>query len=71
MTNIERANRWNEIIKRFYEIELNPESSLIKRFYARKYESFAVAMFRMYCEKTVTLRNAVKRHGKPKKEVKI
>lgn len=51
--NIEHANRWNEIIKRCYEIELNPENSLIKRSYARKYEGFAVAMCRMYCNKAV------------------
>ena len=53
MSSIERANRWNEIIKRCYEIELNPANSLIKRFYARKYEGFAAAMCRMYCEKAV------------------
>ena len=53
MTNIERANRWNEIVRRFYDIELNPKNSLIKRFYARKYEGFAVVMCRMYCYKAV------------------
>lgn len=53
MTNIERANRWNEIVCRFYDIELNPKNSLIKRFYARKYEGFAVVMCRMYCDKAV------------------
>ena len=53
MTNIERANRWNEIVCRFYDIELNPKNSPIKRFYAREYEGFAVAMCRMYCDKAV------------------
>lgn len=51
MTNIERANRWNDIIMRLYDIEFNTANSLIKRFYARKYEGFAVAMCRMYCDK--------------------
>ena len=53
MSNIERANRWNELITRFYEIESDPKNSLIKRFYARKYEGFAAAMCRMYCDKAV------------------
>lgn len=51
MTNIERAYRWNDIIMRLYDIEFNTANSLIKRFYARKYEGFAAEMCRMYCDK--------------------
>lgn len=53
MTNIERAYRWYEIIDRFNAIELDTKNSFIKRFYARKYADFAVAMWRAYCEKAV------------------
>lgn len=73
MSVIDHANRWNDIIERFYEIESNPKNSIFRRFYARKYQGFAVVMWRMYCYKAVQRwrfgysRKDVKRHGKPKR----
>ena len=79
MTNIERANRWNDIVSSLHKIERTTESYR-SQMLAWNYEKFATEMMLMYCEKAVyeginpsddgglaTLRNAVKRHGKPKK----
>ena len=51
MTNIERANRWAEIINRFYEIESNMDYSYPKRWLCRHYIGFAGDMCKMYCDK--------------------
>ena len=79
MTNIERANRWSNIVCRLYKIERTTESYR-SQMLAWNYEKFAVEMMLMYCEKAVyeginpsddgglaTLRNAARRHGKPER----
>ena len=52
MTNIERANRWDNIVNRLYIIEKTTKS-FTTQMLARHYEKFAVEMMLAYCEKAV------------------
>ena len=52
MTNIERANRWDNIVNRLYKIEKTTKS-FTTQMLARHYEKFAVEMMLTYCEKAV------------------
>ena len=50
MTNIERANRWDNIVYRLYKIERTTKS-FRSQMLARHYQEFAVGMMLMYCDK--------------------
>ena len=52
MTNIERANRWDNIVHRLYKIE-KTTVSFRSQMLARHYQKFAVEMMLMHCEKAV------------------